>query len=329
MHTGYGLDGPPETGSEEAVGERVLSTTSSTGSIALGPRASMVRVQPDDERRTWWVTTDAEPFLRWTADRSAVPDRHLAPVLSVGRTSSDVLVAELLRPAGPSVSAALDRLGAPSVGVAVTLTAPLLDLAVAAARGAVVLGRADPDDVVVDDAGAVVLCDRPPAAAVFEQDTADAGPPRRRAWWRDSPPSGARAAGLDAVEALVLATRIVWERVDPREPCRPGVDAALVAARSGDPDALDALRACVHAAAPPRPVRWDPPPSVFAFVDADPIAERRGPGSPSLDALRSAGRDALERGVPVGRRRVPVRQVFVGVLVVVGLTVAAVTALGP
>lgn len=264
----------------------------------------------DEERRTWWAATSEESFLAWVAARSAATERHLGPVLAVGRSGAGVLVAETLRPAGPSIAAALDRLGTPSVGVAVTLTTPLLDLAVAASRGAVLLGRARPDDVVVDDSGAVVFCDRPTGAAAFV--------------------AGASAdTGLvEGVTALLLAVRVVWERVDPREPCRPGVDAALVAARSGDPGALHVLLETVRATGAPRPVRWDPPAGLFTFEEA----VRSAPGTLSdqsvVDAAIGRVRDLVERGVPVGRRRLPVRQVVVGVVVAAGLAAAAVTALG-
>ncbi len=276
----------------------------------------MVGVQDDDERRTWWAATSEGTFLGWVAARSVAPERHLGPVLAVGRARNGALVAELLRPAGPSIAAALDRLGTPSVGVAVTLTEPLLDLAVAAGRGAVLLGPACAEDVVVDDSGAVVLCDRPMGAVPFA-----AGP-------GSAPLSSAGV--VDGIAALLLAVRIVWERVDPREACRPDVDTALITARCGDPAALDSLRATVHAAGAPRPVRWDPPAGLFSF--AEPVPPVPGPGSEAagsvVDAVIARARDVAERGVPVGGRRVPARQVLVGVVVAAGLVVAAVTALG-
>ncbi|MFS0730358.1 hypothetical protein ABC270_09800 [Curtobacterium sp. 1P10AnD] len=264
----------------------------------------------DDERTTWWAAASEGDLFGWVATRCAPPDRHLGPVRAVGRTGTGTLVVELLRPAGPSITAALDRLGTPSVGVAVTLTTPLLDLAVAASRGAVVLGCARLDDVVVDDSGAVVLCDRPPGAVpLVVGSSADAGL-------------------VEGVTALLLAVRIVCERVDPREPCRPLIDAAIVDARSGDPDALERLRATVRTAGAPRPVRWDPPAGVFSFDEVGSSAPGPEPTVTAVDAVITRVRSVVERGVPLGGRRVPVRQVGVGVVVAVGVVVSAVTALG-
>lgn len=317
MHTGYGLSRHSETGPDEAVGERKPSTVLAGADVASRSARSMDRVQEDDERTTWWAAASEGDLLGWVAGRCAPPERHLGPVRAVGRNGSGTLVVELLRPAGPSIPAALDRLGTPSVGVAVTLTTPLLDLAVAASRGAVLLGCARLDDVVVDDSGAVVLCDRPPGAVPLV-----VGP-------------SADAGLVEGVTALLLAVRTVWERVDPRESSRPAVDAAIVDARSGDPDAVERLRATVRAAGAPRPVRWDPPAGVFSFDGVGPPAPGpgstdTGPGSAdaAVVAVIAQVRSVVERGVPVGGRRIPVRQVGVGLVVVVGLVVTAVTALG-
>ncbi|KTR02038.1 hypothetical protein [Curtobacterium luteum] len=264
----------------------------------------------DEERRTWWTAASEDAALAWVAARSATPERHLGPVHAVGRTGAGALVIELLRPAGPSIAVALDRIGTPSVGVAVTLTSPLVDLAVDAVRGAVLLGPARSDDVVVDDSGAVVLCDRPTDAAPLGDG------------------SSVESGLAEGISALLLAVRIVWERVDPQEPCRPGIDAAIVAARSGDPDALVALREAVRDAGAPRPVRWDPPAGLFSFEEA--VSPAPGPESTgsAVDAVIGRVRDVVERGVPVGGRWVPVRQVGVGVVVAVGVVVSAVMVLG-
>ncbi|WP_141399316.1 hypothetical protein [Curtobacterium sp. 'Ferrero'] len=329
-----------------------------------------------DERTAWWRSTDERAFLAWLADRSTAPVRHLAPVLRVGRTRQGVLVAELLRPAGERLADALDRLGVPTVGVAVTLTLPLLELAVAAARGAVVLGTATVDDVVVDDSGAVVLCDRPDGAALLCDRPDGAAPlcdrPDGAAPLSDRPggavllsdrpgaavllsgPSDAavllpsrhgsvgqrrerhrgrgsgtllRGGALDGIAVLVLAARTVWERVDPREACRPSIDQAVAAARAGGPDELDLLLRTVRDAAPPRPVRWEPEPTEYHFRAAPGPTDAAGePGT--VDRVVDVLRQVVEHGVPLAGRRIPLRQAAVGVVVAVGLVTAATFALG-
>lgn len=277
-----------------------------------------------DEHTTWWRSTDDDRFLRWSADRASTSDRHLAPVLRIGRSAEHHLVAETFRPAGDPLPQALDRLGTPSTGVAVTLTVPLVELARAAVAGAVLLGDAGVEDVLVDDAGAVVLCDRPDGARPITPDTHR--PPR-----------------LDGVAALLLATRTVWERVDPREPVRPEVDAAIRSARAGGLDELDRLVECVRAAAPPRPVRWEPSPHAWAFpvVGSECPGAGAGAGSAfgtggSVDneagsrvaEVLAALRSAVEQGVPIAGRRVPARQVLVGAVVTAGVAAAGWFGLG-
>ncbi|GGK90747.1 hypothetical protein JOE58_000648 [Curtobacterium luteum] len=332
MQTGYGLSTPSETGSEEAVGERRLSTGPRNRVLPDSARTSMVDVDDDGERSGWWAATSEDVFLGWVADRSASTDRHLVPVLSVGRTPDGRLAAAVLRPSGVPIGTALDRIGVPNVGVAVTLTMPLLDLAVAASGGAIVLGTASPEDVVVDDSGAVVLCDRPPASVAFGATVSSVA---LSATTRGTTPTphGARALpsprtppGVDGLEAVLLAVRQVWERVDPRDPCRPAVDAAVRAARSGRPDDVTAARSTVRRAAAPRPVRWDPPRDLFDFVGVT-KAERTTTEDGSLDAVLEHIRDLVEHGVPFRSRRVPLRQVVVAVVVAVGVAGAAVLGL--
>lgn len=115
----------------------------------------------EDHPDRWIATGNEHDVLSWVADRSAAAERHLVPVAAVGRTPTGHLVVDIDRPTGTPLVAALDRLGTPTTGVAVTLTVPLLELLVAVHDGAVLLGTAGIDDVLVDDSGAVVLCDRP------------------------------------------------------------------------------------------------------------------------------------------------------------------------
>ncbi|MFJ4219551.1 hypothetical protein [Curtobacterium luteum] len=286
----------------------------------------------DGERSGWWAATSEDVFLRWVADRSASTDRHLAPVLTVGRTTDGRLAVAVLRPTGVPIGAALDRIGVPSAGVAVTLTMPLLDLAVTASGGAVVLGTASPEDVVVDDSGAVVLCDRPPASVAFGATVSSVAPPSTtpgttRTHGRAQALRGPRTPpGVDGLDAVLLAVRQVWERVDPRDPCRPAVDAAVRAARSGRPEDVTAARSTVRSAAVPRPVRWDPPRDLFDFVGVT-GADRTTTGDSRLDAVLEQLRDLVESGVPFGGRRVPLRQVVVGLVVAIGVAGAAVLGL--
>ncbi|TDN43204.1 hypothetical protein EDF64_109128 [Curtobacterium flaccumfaciens] len=127
------------------------------------------------ERIHWCASDDERSLLAWAADRACAVSRHLAPVAAVGRLPDGRLVVEVTRPTGTPLASALDTLGTPTTGVAVTLTVPLLELASADRSGAVCLGTAGLDDVLVDDAGAVLLCDRPPGAAAVTPGTATPG----------------------------------------------------------------------------------------------------------------------------------------------------------
>lgn len=256
----------------------------------------------------WIASGDEHDVLTWVADRSAAAERHLVPVAAVGRTPTGHLVVDLDRPTGTPLVAALDRLGTPTTGVAVTLTVPLLELLVAVHDGAVLLGAAGIDDVLVDDSGAVVLCDRPTNATTPTTPTRTAHPTPT-------------AHSTDATRTLVLAARTVWDRVDPADPAQQPVLDALQDALDGDgPSARTALDV-VHGTAAPRPFRWTPVPSDLVFAEP--------PTSDGQDGLLERLRDVVEHGVPLGAdRRLPLRRVLVGLVVAVGSVVAALTLLG-
>ncbi|WP_146238591.1 hypothetical protein [Curtobacterium sp. MCPF17_003] len=262
----------------------------------------------------WIATDDEHHVLTWVADRSAAAERHLVPVAAVGRTPTGRLVVELDRPTGTPLVPALDRLGTPTTGVAVTLTVPLLELLVAVHDGAVLLGVAGVDDVLVDDAGAVVLCDRPTNATTPTNQT-NATTATRTA----HPTRTAHAT--DATRTLVLAARTVWDRVDPAELAQAPVLGALQDALDGDGPSARAALDVVRAAAAPRPFRWTPVPSDLVFA---------GPPAPNgQDGLHERLRDVVEHGVPLGAgRRLPLRRALVGLVVTVGSVVAALTLLG-
>ncbi|MGN7221518.1 hypothetical protein ACTHQN_01540 [Curtobacterium flaccumfaciens] len=262
-----------------------------------------------------WIATgnehdehDEHEVLRWVADRSAAAERHLVPVAAVGRTPTGRLVVDLDRPTGTPLVPALDRLGTPTTGVAVTLTVPLLELLVAVHDGAVLLGTAGIDDVLVDDSGAVVLCDRPTNA------TNPINPTNATTPTRTAHPG-------DATRTLVLAARSVWDRVDPADPAQAPVLGALQDALDGDGPSARAALDVVRAAAAPRPFRWTPVPSDLVFAEP--------PTPDGQDGLLERLRDVVEHGVPLGAgRRLPLRRVLVGLVVTVGSVVAALTLLG-
>ena len=263
---------------------------------------------------------DEGAFTAWIADRACATGRHLAPVVAVGRLDDGRIAVDVLLPGGLPLASALDVLGTPTSGVAVTLSTPILELAVAARSGAVLLGDTGLDDVLVDDAGAVVVCDRPPAAIPVPIGTevppgpSDAEP---------LPGGATRTVSDEGARTLVLAARVVWERVDPAEPVRPAVDEAIAAALDGDAVAVRSALAVVRAAAAPRPVRWAPP-SVGVLGLAGPE-----PATPPATSIVDVLRDLVEHGVPLGAaRRLPLRQAVVGAVVAVGLAAAVVFALG-
>ncbi len=261
----------------------------------------------------WIVTGDEHELLTWVADRSAAAERHLVPVAAVGRTPTGRLVVDLDRPTGTSLVAALDRLGTPTTGVAVTLTVPLLELLVAVHDGAVLLGAAGIDDVLVDDSGAVVLCDRP-TNATSPTTTNPMNQTNARTPTRTAPPT-------DAARTLVLAARTVWDRVDPADPAQQPVLDALQDALDGDGPSARAALDVVRTAAAPRPFRWTPVPNDLVFAEP--------PTPDGQDRLLERLRDVVEHGVPLGAdRRLPLRRVLVGLVVAVGSVVAALTLLG-
>jgi len=248
-----------------------------------------------------WVASDGADdrvLLAWTADRASADCRHLAPVVGIGRLPDGRLAVDVLRPAGTPLTTALDTLGTPTPGVAVTLSVPLLELAAAECSGALCIGTGGLDDVLVDDAGAVLLCDRPPGTA------------------------GSRGTDQDGARLLLLAARVVWERTDPSDPARPLVDSAIAAALDGDAEAVRAALSHVRAAAAPRPVRWVPPVhDLLVGVAPEPTAADTG--------IWAIARGVVVQGVPWGGgRRLPLRSALVGVVVTAGISAAAVFALG-
>lgn len=268
----------------------------------------------------WIATGDEHDLLSWVADRSAAAERHLVPVAAVGRTPTGHLVVDLDRPTGTPLVAALDRLGTPTTGVAVTLTVPLLELLVAVHDGAVLLGTAGIDDVLVDDSGAVVLCDRPTNATNPTTPTNPMNQTNARTPTRTAPPTRI-AHSTDATRTLVLAARTVWDRVDPADPAQQPVLDALQDALDGDGPSARAALDVVRATAAPRPFRWTPVPSDLVFAE---------PPAPDGQAgLLERLRDVVQHGVPLGAdRRLPLRRVLVGLVVAVGSVVAALTLLG-
>jgi len=315
------------------------------------------------EHDRWCASGDEGRLLAWAADRATATGRHLAPLVAVGRLPDGRLAVDVERPTGTPLVAALDGLGVPTTGVAVTLTVPLLELAAAERAGAVRIGTAGLDDVLVDDAGAVVVCDRPDGAAPCDRpdaaapcDRPDAAAPRfdrpDAVAARFDRPDGAApcdrpaavAPRLDRPDAavpptprapsthgpvqdgsrtLLVAARVVWERTDPRDPARAPVDPAIAAALDGDAASVHAALDAVRATAAPRPVRWEPP-ALDVLVGFPAPASARSDGG-----LGSWLREVVERGVPLGAgRRVPLRRALVGVVVAVGIAAAGVVALG-
>ncbi|KQR34527.1 hypothetical protein [Curtobacterium sp. Leaf154] len=282
-----------------------------------------------DHRPDRWIATgDDTDVLTWVADRSAAAERHLVPVAAVGRTRTGCLGVDLERPTGTPLVAALDRLGTPTTGVAVTLSVPLLELLVAVHDGAVLLGSAGIDDVLVDDSGAVVLCDRPTNASNASSPTNATNPtsptnatnPTNATSPTNATPTRT-AHSTDATRTLVLAARTVWDRVDPADPAQRPVLDALQDALDGDDRTARSAPELVRASAAPRPFRWTPVPSDLVFAES-PTATRQ-------DGLLERLRDVVEHGVPLGTdRRLPLRRVLVGLVVAVGSVVAALTLLG-
>ena len=302
---GYGLARRSGTARRQAVGEQEFSTGHRSGREARPAPDTMVAMEPWEQIDLCWrVPEPADAFAEWLADRSTMTHDHLVGVAEVGRDETGALVARASAPAGLALPAALDRIGAPTVGVAVTLTLPLLEIALLADAGALLLGRAGVEDVLVDDAGAVVLVDHPPGS------TGESGP-----------------GVVTCAEALVLAVRAVWDRVDPREPSRDAIDQACTLARRDGGAALLALDRMVRATAPPRPVRWDPPPMTFTFALDEGAAPPAAPESVA-GRLLAAVRTLVRTGLPVGSHRIGLGGLVTAGVVVTGVVVAGVWGVG-
>ena len=344
MRTGYGLAHGLRTVDHQAVGERVGPQGRGTGREARPAPATLVAMTTTERHDRWCGSADPDAFARWVADRSAGCGPHLVPVVRVGRCPHGHPAAEVLRPAVRALDETLDVVGVPTEGVAVTLTVPLLQLAARARAGALELGALTVDGVGVDDAGSVLVADRPPGAGpVCPDPTAPATPavepppaPRlvRRPGTRLAREPGShvdRAEGAvrtraaeDGSRQLVLAARSVWDRVDPRAPSRATLDPALDAAADGDAARVLETLELVCAAAPPRPVRWTRP---LSELFDDPDVPRHAPELPRSDPgalLVALARQVLEEGIPLGPgRRVALRHAVVGGVVAVGLVTAA------
>lgn len=294
-----------------------------------------------DSTDHWCGAADPPAFARWLADRSAGCSTHLVPVLRAGRCPSGHPAVEVLRPPVRALDEALDVVGTPTEGVAVTLTVPLLQLAARARAGALELGALSVEEIGVDEAGAVLVADRPPGAVPPCRDRSALGNTASGTSASDTtvsepvpvvrPIRSPRDA--DGSRQLVLAARTVWDRVDARARVRETLDPVLDAAVDGGADDVRAALALVLAAAPPRPVRWTRPlgalfedgATAVPGQDARTAAASTAVGTAAGAALVALARDLVERGIPVGStRRLPVRFALVGTLVAGGLVAAAV-----
>ncbi|OIH93798.1 hypothetical protein [Curtobacterium sp. MCBA15_001] len=266
----------------------------------------------------WWTGPDDGPFAAWVADRAAADPTHCVRVERVGRDPTGRLVVRVEPLRGVPLPTALDRIGTLTVGVAVTLTVPLLELAAQGRAGSMVLGSARPDDVLVDDAGVTVLVDHPPGTVdPVAQDAPSAGP---AVGARAARPTSVRSTRVPGPTALLLAARTVWERVDAREACRPALDHALATALDGTAHDVVLVLEAVRATGPPRPVRWELPPDDFAFAPPTP---------PAPAGITAVLRRWIEDGVPLpGGSRLPARRLLVGIVVLTGVAAAGAFALG-
>ncbi|GGL71528.1 hypothetical protein GCM10009706_07310 [Curtobacterium citreum] len=288
---------------------RPVSATLVTMTKPSTPAAGPVTTAETDR---WCGSVDPPAFARWLADRAVGAGPHLAPVVAVGRCPAGHLAARVLRPAALPLDRAFEELGVPTSGVAVTVSVPLLELAATTRAGALELGALGPDDVGLDDAGAVLVVDRPPGAARCCGDESDTEPLHGRR----SDPDGARQ--------LVLAARTVWDRVDAQDPARGVVDPLLDGVVDADGPTIRSVVEQVLGAAAPRPVRWAR--GTPAVADLEFAAPPPVPADELLDRVLRVVRTVLEQGVPVGRgRRIGLRRVLVGVAVASGLGAVAVT----
>ncbi|OEI69920.1 hypothetical protein Cus16_0536 [Curtobacterium sp. ER1/6] len=321
------------------MGEHAPPQVRSCGREARPGSVTLVTVTTKDSTDHWCGAADPPAFARWLADRSAGCGAHLVPVLRAGRCPSGHPAVEVLRPPVHALDEALDVVGTPTEGVAVTLTVPLLQLAARARAGALELGVLSVEEIGVDEAGAVLVADRPPGAVPPCRDDSASGttPTESVPVPVGRPTRSPRDA--DGSRQLVLAARTVWDRVDARAPVRESLDPVLHAAVDGGADDVRAALALVLAAAPPRPVRWTRP--LGAFFDDGALFDDGATAVPGQDARAAAAstavgtaagaalvalaRDLVERGIPVGStRRLPVRHALVGTVVAGGLVAAAV-----
>ncbi len=213
MRPGYGLRHHPQTADGQAVGERFRPQVGSIGLEARPVSATLVTMTKPStpaagpvttaETDRWCGSVDPPAFARWLADRAVGAGPHLAPVVAVGRCPAGHLAARVLRPAALPLDRAFEELGVPTSGVAVTVSVPLLELAATARAGALELGALGPDDVGLDDAGAVLVVDRPPGAARCCGDESDAEPLHGRR----SDPDGARQLVLAPGRSGTVSTR--------------------------------------------------------------------------------------------------------------------------
>ncbi len=330
MRPGYGLARRAQTADGQAVGERTPPQIAAAGLEARHAPATLVTMTTCERQERWCGASDAAAFARWAADRATARSPHLAPIARVGRCPSGHLAAELLCPAVRPLAQALDQLGVPSTGVAVTLTVPVLELARDLRAGAVEVGPIGPEDVGVDDAGAVLVADRPPGGTACcadrapehgqQTDGVGAGPPPVHPDAGVPPARTGTVHDPDVARQLVLAARAVWDRVDALDPARRVVDPLLDAARSGDVGDVVAALEAVRATAPPRPVRWHRP--VTGLEDDLLVVAPHRAATPSDGAVAFL-RDVVEHGLPLGLRRVPLRHALVGLVVAVGTVAIA------
>jgi len=251
-----------------------------------------------------------DDFLRWVVTRDPAPSPHLLGVDAVASCADGLPTVRRSPASGVPLPDALEGIGTPTAGTAVTLTLPLVELLLTCRSRGIMLGEVRPDDVLVDTSGSVVVVDTPPGTTMD------------KAAGADSPGTGTGTG----TQGVLLACRLVWERVDPRTSCRPAIDAAIAAARA-DPDAgLAALEAAVRTAAPPRPVWWAVP-SLLPIAGAPEGAlDRAGGGSEEgsgpVTRLLGLVRAGVELGVvlPVVGR-IPANRLLTVVVVIVGLAV--------
>src|SRR5438094_873163 len=110
MHPGYGFRRQLRTAEFQAVGEHGSPQFRAPVGRRDAPHAILFRMQMVTDRIRWCASDDERSLLAWAADRATAPGRHLAPIGAVGRLSDGRLAVDVIRPAGTSLSAALDTL---------------------------------------------------------------------------------------------------------------------------------------------------------------------------------------------------------------------------